>query len=49
MTKEELDSYLMLIMAMTLDVQRGGISCETYFNNMELMIRGIREELENVG
>ena len=45
MTKEELDKYLMLIMSMTLDVQRGGISCETYFSNLELMIERIREEL----
>lgn len=45
MDKQEYDKYMDLIMSMTLDVKRGGISTECYLNNLKLMIERIEREI----
>lgn len=46
MDKSEFDKYMDLIMTMTLDVKRGGISTECYLSNLEMMIKSIRREIK---
>lgn len=46
MDKSEFDKYMDLIMSMTLDVKRGGISTECYLSNLEMMIKSIRKGLQ---